>query len=246
MRLTTGSDDFILGRSDQQENLNLRLKLESDENRVITDVYFHENGSLGLDPGYDAATYGSSLGPFALYTQLVQENEGRSIAVQTLSRNDLQSVRVPLGVNASQGQQLQIGIDYSNLPDDVEVFLEDTSTNTFTLLNTGDFVFTANANLSGTGRFYLNFGSNALSTSDPKIDNLEIFSIPGKKLLIRGYQGQDGQISVYDLNGRLVFSTTLAAGQSVQELDLSAYATGVYAVRLQDQTIVHTQKIILN
>jgi hypothetical protein len=82
-------------------------------------------------------------------------------------------------VNASQGQQLQIGIDYSNLPDDVEVFLEDTSTNTFTLLNTGDFVFTANANLSGTGRFYLNFGSNALSTSDPKIDNLEIFSIPG-------------------------------------------------------------------
>jgi hypothetical protein len=245
MRLTTGSDDFILGRSDQQENLNLRLKLESDENRVITDVYFHENGSLGLDPGYDAATYGSSLGPFALYTQLVQENEGRSIAVQTLSRNDLQSVRVPLGVNASQGQQLQIGIDYSNLPDDVEVFLEDTSTNTFTLLNTGDFVFTANANLSGTGRFYLNFGSNALSTSDPKIDNLEIFSIPGKKLLIRGYQGQDGQISVYDLNGRLVFSTTLAAGQSVQELDLSAYATGVYAVRLQDQTIVHTQKIIL-
>ncbi|MBT8377474.1 MAG: metallophosphoesterase family protein, partial [Bacteroidia bacterium] len=53
-------DDFIVGRAALANLGNLKLKIQNNTNNFVTDFYFNTNGSLGLDPGYDAAMFGGS------------------------------------------------------------------------------------------------------------------------------------------------------------------------------------------
>jgi hypothetical protein len=62
------------------------------------------------------------------------------------------------------------------LPATVDVYLEDNVTSTSTLLNSNDYVLTPSVNLSGTGRFYLNFMDSALSTTENIYDDLTIYT----------------------------------------------------------------------
>ena len=103
------------------ENLNLRMSISNGSQDRSTDIYFHENGSRSLDPGYDAATFGNELGSFELYSTLVENDEGRSMTIQTLGLEDIDEVRIPIGVNANQGQQLSFRIESSNLNPEIEV-----------------------------------------------------------------------------------------------------------------------------
>ena len=61
---------------------------------------------------------------------------------------------IPLGIKANPGEQITISIDETTLPDNVEVYLEDNVHNTFTRLDEGEYTFTPNTTLNGTGRFF--------------------------------------------------------------------------------------------
>jgi len=245
MRTIDGDNDFILTRTSNQENLNVRLKLSNNNNDRLTDFYFHPNGTRGLDPGYDAATFGSTLGGFELYSMLVEDTTGRSMMVQTLGMDDLTDVRVPLGVNASQGQQISFAIDYSNIPTDIEVILEDTESNTYTRLGASDYVITTSSTLSGTGRFYLNFGSNSLSTPERDLINVRIYGVYNKQIHIEGQLEFDTKVLVYDLQGRLVIQRELTTHDTQHTIDASQLHSSIYLVKLDNGNSEHTVKIIL-
>ncbi|WP_115461203.1 T9SS type A sorting domain-containing protein [Winogradskyella aurantiaca] len=246
MRTVTGDDDFILGFTESNnENPNFKLSLRSSSNVRITDIYFHENGSLGLDPGYDSATFGNSIGNFDLYTHLVEENAGLPMMVQTLNSIHIENVRIPLGVHASQGQQLTFKSSYSNLPSDIEVILEDTFNNSFIRLNAGDYVLTLNNSVSGTGRFYLNFGSNALSTTERDLLNLQVYGDYDKLIHIDGQLESATKALVYDLQGRLVIQRELVINNTRQTIDASQLDSGIYLVKIDNGISEHSVKIIL-
>ena len=80
------------------------------------------------------------------------------MTVQSIAFTDLNTeVIIPLGINVLQGQDVTISLDTADLPDDLEIYLEDSVSNTFTLLNTSNYSFTAESTLTSTGRFYLRF-----------------------------------------------------------------------------------------
>ena len=243
MRLVTGSDDYIVGRS-STPNYNFRLDLIGST-AYSTSFYFNENSSLGLDPGYDAKVYGT-VPAFAIYSHLVEANTGINFALQSLNTLDISNVTIPLGVNANQGEQITFTIAQSTLPSTVDVYLEDTVANTSTLLTTSDYVMTPISDLSGTGRFYLRLADQALSTTDTDFDAIKIYTTPSPRaIFVHGMLTEDTTANIYDLQGRLVYSAALDSTRLSHQIDASDFADGVYVVTLSNGVQEKSQKVII-
>lgn len=243
MRTLIGSDDYIEGRS-PSINYNLKLDLVGSSN-YRTNFYFNDNSSLGLDPGYDAKVFGTAP-EFALYSQLVENNEDVNFALQSLNTANLSDVTIPLGVNANQGDQISFTISQSTLPNTVDVYLEDTVANTTTLLNSGDYTLTPNSNLNGIGRFYLRLNNNTLSTNENTLDALTMYTNEADKtIVIAGQLVNTTKATIYDLQGRAIISKYLITSNRSQAIDVSGLTEGIYVVELNDKTQHTTQKVIL-
>ncbi len=171
MRTTGSSDDFILGRNAATNISHFVIEMTSEDKVFGTDIYLMENATLGLDIGYDAEFFEETPSPYSIYSELTEENQDLNMAIQSIGFDDINgSNTVPLGVNLSQGEQVSIGIETSDL--NYDVYLEDRLTNTFTLLNTSDYNLTANTDLLGTGRFYLRFEPETLSVVESDLDTI--------------------------------------------------------------------------
>jgi len=200
--------------------------------------------TLGLDPGYDTSLYEGMSSNLMIYSHLVDDNNGVDLAIQALGSEDFNNTTIPLGVKASQGEQLTFSLEDSTLYGDVKIYLQDTETNTFTLLNSSDYTVNLNTNLNGTGRFYLTTTAESLSILDQSKVNLEIFSTQNT-LHLRGQLLEDSKITAYDVQGREVFSNLIKAGNTSENLDISNLTTGIYIVRALNSKQEKTQKIII-
>ncbi|WP_353777307.1 M14 family zinc carboxypeptidase [Winogradskyella sp. 3972H.M.0a.05] len=248
MRSTGTSDDFIIGREGIVGNISyLKLNLDNTTNTHNTEFYFSDNASLGLDPGYDAMSFGGTAPSFGIYSHLVQDGGGTDMAVQAVGNIDINnSVVIPLGINAAQGQQLTVSIAQTTLDQNVDVYLEDNLTNTFTLLNEGDYVFTPDTNLDGTGRFFLRFEPEALSTNENSFDALEIYTTSKpKQLIIKGQLQQDTNLNLYDVQGRLIISKALDYSSINNAVNMTSVDDGVYIVELVNKTQSKSTKVII-
>lgn len=245
MRTTTGNDDFILGRNNSISHLSLRI--QSVANNYDTDFYFSDNCSSGLDIGYDAGSLDASDADFSLYSHLVADNVGVDLAIQCLSFEDMESVVVPLGMNASVGDNISINIQESDLSEDINIYLEDNLDNTFTLLNSNTYSFTAIEDLEGTGRFFLHFSPSTLSNDSNTLNGLEIYTITNPDLLnINGMLVGKTQLDLYDVQGRLVLSRVLESGSNTNSINVEALQSGVYIVKLDVSGAIRTEKVIIN
>lgn len=245
MQVVGNSDDFIQGRTSQPTDF-IKLKATTATNSSSISVYFHESASAGLDIGYDAAVFGGSISEFGLYSHLVQDNQGIPIAIQTLNTDAINNVIIPLGMHTNQGEQLTFSLEDSHIPSSVEVYLEDTLTNTFTLLNTSSYTLTPSTNLSDTGRFFLRFTANALSIGTPSFNTINIYSNQSdRSIIIEGILQRETEVAVYDLLGRKVLQQGLDAALSKHTMNASTLSSGVYVVTLQDGNEQLTKKVII-
>ncbi|MHA7842228.1 MAG: T9SS type A sorting domain-containing protein [Winogradskyella sp.] len=245
MRITSTQDDFIAGRNASSVT-NLKLDLSNASDNFITDVFFTEFSSLGLDPGYDATLLGGVAPPFSMFTHLVQENTGLPFAIQALGQTDYDNVSIALGVNANQGEQLTFSIAENTLPATIEVYLDDTLTSTSTLLNTSDYALTPAEALNGTGRFFLRFSNSTLSTSENNLEHIDIYTNQtNRSITIAGQLPEATIANVYDIQGRLVNSKVLSAETSLHVIDANSLYTGIYIVNLVGSNTTRTEKIIL-
>ncbi|WP_047550984.1 GEVED domain-containing protein [Psychroserpens sp. Hel_I_66] len=246
MRLNSGTDDFIEGRS-SSSNHYLKLKVQNASSSFHTDFYFNDSSTRSLDVGYDAKLFDVSLPNLYMYSHLVEDNDGQKMAIQSLATSDLNDVIIPLGIKANQGEQITISIQDTNIPESVDVYLEDTVNNTFTLLNTSDFVITPSTNLSGTGRFFLRFSSEALSTQEETLETIQIYTTKSpKSLFIKGLLDQNTTLEIYDIQGRIILKSKLDNRSNSNEVDVSGFTTGVYMVKLNNGSQQKSQKVIIN
>jgi autotransporter-associated beta strand protein len=244
MRSTGSSDDFIVGRN-SDDLTYLRLRAASGTKAYHTEIYFNDNASLGLDPGYDSKVLDINLPTFLLYSHLV-EDSGLPIALQSVNTTDLNEVSIPLGVHANAGEAISFSLTENTLPGATEVYLEDTVAQTFTLLTSESYVVTPADNLNGTGRFFLRIGNDVLSNPDNELDRLHIYTLPDtRELVIAGVLNDATTAMVYDLQGREVYTQVLSTGVSSQSMDVSHLGTGVYIVTLDNANGRKTQKVIL-
>ncbi|WP_353779888.1 T9SS type A sorting domain-containing protein [Winogradskyella sp. 3972H.M.0a.05] len=248
MRAIGSSDDFIVGRQGIANNTSfVTLNLSSNMESYNTTIYLSDNASTGLDFGYDAATFGDIAPAFSIFSHLVDNNEGKDMAVQAIHNNDVNNnVVIPIGVNATQGQQLSISISQSTIPQGINVYLEDTVTNTFTLLNDGDYTLTPNTQLIGTGRFFLRFEAEALSVIDNEFTSLQVYSTANpKRVYIKGSLNDTATFTLYDIQGRQVMSTSLESNVTSQFVDVAHLTSGVYITTISSNNTVKTEKLIL-
>ena len=245
MRQIMGGDDFIQGRETNAIS-NLKLNLSSSANTFLTDLYFSEFSSQGLDAGYDASLFGNSIPPFALYSHLVMDNANVPFAIQALGETDYNDVTVPLGVFANFGVQLTFSINSSSLPSNIDVYLDDVVAMTSTLLNTSNYSFTPSSPLAGTGRFFLRFTDSALSTPESNLDQLTIYaSKTTKEVVITGQLIQNTVVEIFDIQGRLVLSSTLSNSYLENRIDTSNVNSGIYIVKLKNSTQQKAKKVII-
>ena len=226
---------------------HLKLKISTSTLSYYTEFYFNSNASQGLDPGYDASIFGGNPPAFSVYSHLVENNTGLAFAVQALSDTDMNDVTVPLGINASQGQQVSFSIDQSDIPDSIKIYLEDRVNNTVTLINTEDYNFTADTNLVGTGRFFISFEADALSTNDQNLEKLNVYTDTlNNTIVVKGNLDSDTEFRLYDINGRLVNYKVLEMLNTKKTIDTTSLSKGVYIVKLINKNAEErTQKIII-
>ncbi|MDC1505107.1 endonuclease [Winogradskyella sp.] len=246
MRTTGNTDDFITGRNTNEALTFLKLNISTVNKSYTTEFYFNTNATVGLDHGYDAKLWGGIAPSFALYSNLVQDNTGVPIALQALNALDLVDITIPLGVNANAGEQLTFSITDTTLPSTINVYLEDTTNNTTTLLNTSDYIINPILDISGTGRFYIRLEEQALSNNDAVFERIKIYTKETPKMIyIHGVLKEDTNAKVYDLQGRLVHSSILDSNNLINQIDASTFSKGIYVVRLSNGVQETSKKVVI-
>ena len=126
------------------------------------------------------------------------------------------------------------------------VYLEDALTNTFTLLNTSDYSFTADTDLSDTGRFYLRFAQNTLSVIDSDLYNIQVYSDSNlEQIVVKGQLSEDTKLTLYDIQGREILNKALDSNNNVHTINTSQYTSGIYLVKLSNSLNSMTKKLII-
>ena len=247
MRRTGSSQDFIPTRSSSPLNIALaKLNLNSDTNVFSTDIYFIDNVTRGLDSGYDTGAFGGSAK--GIYTNLVENHNGVEYAIQSLPYEDLNDVVVPLGIKADQGVQIALGLDpNSNMPENINIYLEDSFENTWTLLNTSDYVLTPTVNLNDTGRFFVHFTTSTLAVDENTLNGLQIYVAKDTKtIFVKGQLINDSTVVIYDIQGRKVLENQLNSSHTTNEIEANNLSAGLYIIKLQQGELNRTQKVIIN
>ncbi|MEN8885399.1 MAG: GEVED domain-containing protein, partial [Winogradskyella sp.] len=244
MRTSGSSDDFIAGRTNNLAQHGTLL-MTSSSLSFSTDIYFNDNATLGLDLGYDASHFDGAPSDFSIYSELVENNSGRDMAIQAISSADISNNPIiPLGVNLGLGEQVTISLVNSTL--NYNVYLEDVVTNTFTLLNTSEYTFTPTSDLSDTGRFYLRFDANILSTDETNLDNIQIYNDSSvKQIVVKGQLNNATTLTLYDIQGRTILRNNLNISNTTNTISTSGYSTGVYLVQLSNESFSVTKKLII-
>lgn len=251
MQSNTGGDDFIQGRNAAETAVyHAGIELSSSVGSYTTELYFHPNGSNGLDVGYDAASWQGSTSSYGVYSHLVSDNQGLSMAIQTLHNTALEqgTTIIPLGVEASSGHTLSLGLtDNSHLPESALVYLEDRSLNIFTNLRTGSYSVSSGSGMSGTGRFYIHASNNAtLSTKAEAYADIQVYAPMGSGVLVVTGVNEPGMtLHLYDLLGRTLVHHKLSTG-SMQELPVGTLSTAAVIARLEGAQGSRSIKLILN
>ena len=246
MRTVDGGDDFISG-APVLNNYLLNLKLfHGNSEEAETIFYFQQGLSDGLDPGYDA---GSPNQAMPLSTRLTENDQGINFSINAMDIDAVNSEVIPLVINQQEGQPFRISISENTIPEDVNVYLEDTQNGTLTSLKNQDFELVAQEDLSQDGRFYIRFTTQNLAVNDVlSPSSLTIFKLNTDAFVtITGLTPEMGKTTatLYNMLGMKVRSKTLNNTAATQQISTQGLASGVYIIKLKagDQAI--SKKVII-
>ncbi len=243
MQSHQSSDSFQRLSNERPE---IRLILNDGINVRDTDIYYIEGATTGFDNGYDSTTFGGLANEFDIYTHLVANSNGEDLAIQSLPNTNLETMIIPVGITAAAGEELIISANAVNIPEGLNIYLEDKIDGSFTLLNsTSTFTTTADEDLNGIGRFYIHTTSTALSDNQVSLSNVSMYLVD-RNLTITGVHTGNTNVRVYDLLGKEVHNTSFK-GTGLNKITMPKnLAIGVYVVKLEAQIESISKKIILN
>lgn len=245
MKTTTGDDDFIAGRL-SNTNSEFYLKLYENENFIAeTKFYFDVDLIPGLDIGYDAGALNQST---AIASRLVEEDQGIAMGINAMGSNSFDGTTIPLVVNKDDGVTFRISLEAATIPEETEVYLEDTQEATFTDLRAGDFTLTPQSELSGMGRFYLRIGNTILGNEEVEESYISIYKSKAENyIIIEGLANVNkANVKLYNLLSQELLSRDLETNISSQKIPTDGLTTGVYVVKLLVNGNTITKKVIIN
>jgi hypothetical protein len=227
---------------------NIKLKVNNGTSSRKCDVYYLDNVTLGFDYGYEGQLYGGGGNPnsLAIYTQLLEDNEGVNYQTQSLPNTNYEGMVVPVGVDALANEEITISAQLNNFPANIKVFIEDKLENTFTRLDeTSNFSTTLSTNSNSTGRFYLHTTSASLSTGNVLDNNpVSIFTTTRDNLRIVGVQSGTANVQMFNILGKQVFNTSFE-GSGSNNINLPVLSSGVYIVQVKNESGTVNKKVVI-
>ena len=227
---------------------NIKLIINNGTDSRKCDLYYLDNVTQGNDYGYEGPLYGGggNSNSLAIYTQLLEDNEGVNYQTQSLPNTNYEGMVVPVGVDALAGAVINISAVGTNFPANINVFLEDKQENTFTRLdNTSNFSTTLSTNLNGIGRFYLHTTSASLSTGNVLGNNpVSIFTTSRDNVRIVGVQSGTANVQMFNILGKQVLNTSFE-GSGSNDINLPVLSSGVYIVQVKNESGTINKKVVI-
>jgi len=243
MQTVSGSDDFISG--DIAENSEVELRVYNDDVVIgNTKLFFGNDLTLGLDPGWDAGSYSQSA---SIMTRLIEEDQGHGLAINAMGLDAMENAVIPLVINQPAGQEFRINLHTATIPDP-NVYLEDAEEGTFTNLYEEDFVLTPTSNLSEVGRFFIHMTADTMSNEDVSTSMLNAYKqVNANYITIEGLATQSDNINVilYNILGTKVLDTSLSNNVNTQTISTLGMASGIYVIELESGNDRLTKKLII-
>ncbi len=210
-------------------------------------VNYVDNATTGFDNGYDGETFGGIVNSVDVFTHLVSNSEGKKFQVQSLPNSDFENMVVPVGVKAAAGKEITFSVEANNIPDGINVYLEDKTANTVTLLSEANATYkvTLNESLDGIGRFYLHTkASGVLGTETVDFENVSVYAINNNTLRVVGIPSGNSSVKLFTILGKQVMQTSFSS-TGVQDISLPKLATGMYIIQLETASGKLNKKIVL-
>ncbi|WP_028890489.1 T9SS type A sorting domain-containing protein [Tenacibaculum ovolyticum] len=224
---------------------SIQLLAKSKEATINTTIKYFDTATKGLDPGYDLGNY--ERASFDVFTRLVASENSQDFTIQSLPKSTYEEMSIPIGIKSEANKEISFAINALDLPEGVEVFIEDKDKNTFTKLDAeGKLSYKAEISkkVNGIGRFYLHTKQNDLAEV-PSFNSVKIYTIANKSLMIKGISKGNVEVVLYNINGAVIFRKTVKAkGENI--LNNLNVPIGVYIVKVQSNQGVHTKKISIN
>ncbi|MDA9316812.1 T9SS type A sorting domain-containing protein [Polaribacter sp.] len=223
----------------------INLKLTQGTNTSDTDIFYIAGTTEGWDNGYDSTIFGGIANNFAIYTHLVYDSEGQDLGIQSLPNTNFENRIIPVGVNAAVGTTITISAETQNLPEDVEVYLEDREVGSFTLLETDEkYTITLSEALNGIGRFYLYTSAQVLLVDAEAMDAISVYTFNKNQLKVVGVHHGAAKVTVYNMLGKQIYTTPFQ-GNGANEFSLPIVATAVYLIELETANGTLNKKVII-
>ena len=237
---SSGTDNF---QKSSKTQINLTIN-DGDKNRGAK-VYYLSNATNGLDNGYEGKLFGGVSHDLAIYTHLLSDSKGDDYQVQSVANSEFESKVIPVGIIASSGKEITISAESLNLPQGLNVFLEDRSNGSFTELTaTSNFKETLKTDLNGIGRFYLHTKSSVLSTETAELEGVSIYTLDRSTLRLAGLSQGKAKVKIFNILGKQMLNTSFET-TGVSDVRIPSLSTGIYIVQLETENGKLNKKIAL-
>lgn len=223
------TDNFQRTTSNTAE---VTLELTDGTNTENTQILYRNGATTEFDNSLDSSLFEIEPSSFNIFSQLVMNNFGRNLDIQSLPDSDYENMIVPIGVRTSNGSTITISASSSGIPSGYGVYLEDRVANTFTSIGGAgeSFSTTLTNDLNGIGRFYLHV-SNTLSTDNFNTSQINMYLYQRDYLKIHGVTDQEARVKIYSILGKEVFDYTFK-GAGVNEIYIPNMKNGLYIIHL--------------
>ena len=223
---------------------HIKLKLNNNQSNSSTDIIYMDGATFGWDNGLDATIFDGASNDFTIYSELVENNNGQDLGIQSLPNYDFSEI-ISIGVNALADTEITISAEIANLTDSYQTYLEDKVNDTFTLLDTySKYTTTLTSDLKGTGRYYLHTTSTVLDIDDVAFNKVSIYSVENNTIQISGLDSVKTSLFLYDITGKQVFKTSFI-GNTKNTIKHANLRKGIYIIQLQNSTGTINRKLIL-
>lgn len=230
----------------RSNNSKISLKITDGIASKSTFVSYSNTQTTDLDPGKDIGLFTGIASDINIYTHLVSNNTGLAFEKQGLPETNLEEMIIPVGVIANAGKEISFSAEVQNLPNGINVYLEDRFKNVFTELNlNSNHTIVLETKQEGVGRFYLHtLPSAALSTENLSLNNISIFKTSNNNIRISGLTEGEMNFKVFTVLGKQVLNTSFNT-INIKDIHLPNLNTGIYLVRLQSKKGTINKKIIM-
>ena len=241
MKLHSVSETFKSAELPWQE---IKVIVQSENNKASTKIAFNTGMTAGLDPSYDAGIF-KPKPDLEICSRLIEDN-GIDFTIQALPPVSNKTQRIPLRLDFAKGGEISFSIESENLPVNSSVIIEDTKKNIYTELNsdTGKYSTVLNAETKGNKQFYLQVNNNAATPVSSFTKSLFSVYSNHKIIYIKGPPQQNTSFELYGLDGKLKYKKT-ANNEPIITINGSDFPEGIYILRIIHSKHIQSEKLIL-